>query len=1173
MTHYVVLGELWHDGLRAELHPPVGVYRDRVAELVAAYWEERVDGLAARCADAERDLGLALAAGARHEHRELTGLLALTLCVRGLVAEEGAAILRQALDSAEVWLSPAMHALALLRTGHAQEAASALAEADGPEEPYEAYVHALVARESDPETALALLDTACGRWDTELRLALFRHELAAELDRLTPQSWGALARALSEAGRYGEALEALEHADPADSGTLLLSADAFAALGRYVEAGRATAEAAGRLREPYLHILAADRLSRVDLDDEATAEIDLALRAEEPGAPDHLVRFGAAQILLSTGAADRALGLVREIRADLPDDPRLLALEGLALYGTGDLPACEPLLRRAGELLPGEPVLARHLGVALLGLGELEEAGRLLDAAVAREPHDSWVLAVRGELRRRVHDLPGAEEDLSAAMELGFDTPWVLLSRARALASADPDRALRLLDDALENAPDDAEAYAALGDVHTVQGRYAEAEEAFIKAQTLDPYHPAAVAALVASGLERWSDEQAAESLDVVADAVAVSPSDFRLRSALCDLLQRLDRTEELAEQVRTIIGMRPLEPEDFRVFGLAHSSLDNHAEAAEAFRQGLRLAPAHSALHANLGVELHRSGDREGAERELREAVALEPTSAFALSRLGTVLLSAERLEEAEEHLRRAFALTPGDPDLLLDLAEVLRLTGRAAEGLALAEEAARALPTAYALGSLGQLLLATGRPKEARQTLERAVELDPNLPWARGTLAETCRVTGDLAEAITHASIAIDQSVSRDGGPERGERWLYAVRGTARFSAGDDVDAESDLRTAVDTDDGQADPIALGTLRDLLQRTGRGEEAVQTLRGHALADGLPRTDRDPLIVVYLIEALQTAGHLEEAKTTADWAVSLRPEEAVIHSALAWVELALGRDEEALRAAAQGVALAPGDPERLHTLGAVQRATGDAVQAVGTLAEAVRLDREAAWIWAELTAALCDVGAWESARAAGLEATAEGRAHTAYCFEMLGWARRYGEPRADREALAAYERALELDPRSVGGLAGRPYALAALGERQASLEGYERLLARLDPKETEHLAIRAWALYRLGRFREALDFYQRFQALKPVQPDFLLFDMALLAWAEGDDEAARAGYQDALVTLEGRAPERARGVIDVAVRDLEHDDRGRADTRADLLALLRTSASRLPEYEPHLGL
>jgi Flp pilus assembly protein TadD len=85
------------------------------------------------------------------------------------------------------------------------------------------------------------------------------------------------------------------------------------------------------------------------------------------------------------------------------------------------------------------------------------------------------------------------------------------------------------------------------------------------------------------------------------------------------------------------------------------------HLDRAEtAFRDAVRVRPAHVPAWVNLAMAQARRGDRAGAEASLRRAVAAEPASATANLDLGLLLAETNRPAEADAALRRALAADP---------------------------------------------------------------------------------------------------------------------------------------------------------------------------------------------------------------------------------------------------------------------------------------------------------------------------------------------------------------------------------------------------------------------------------------------------------------------------------------------------------------------------------
>lgn len=139
--------------------------------------------------------------------------------------------------------------------------------------------------------------------------------------------------------------------------------------------------------------------------------------------------------------------------------------------------------------------------------------------------------------------------------------------------------------------------------------------------------------------------------------------------------------------------------------------------------------------LHARA---LLQSGVGEEALEESRRAVGLAPDSHEAHALLGVAAWRMDRLTLAQQSLEKAVELSGGQPGPWADYAWFMAFE----RGPKLAEEAAREAvavgersSTAWAALGLAQVKL--HRRQEAETSLGRALELDPNDPYAQFAMA----------------------------------------------------------------------------------------------------------------------------------------------------------------------------------------------------------------------------------------------------------------------------------------------------------------------------------------------------------------------------------------------------------------------------------------------------
>jgi tetratricopeptide (TPR) repeat protein len=168
------------------------------------------------------------------------------------------------------------------------------------------------------------------------------------------------------------------------------------------------------------------------------------------------------------------------------------------------------------------------------------------------------------------------------------------------------------------------------------------------------------------------------------------------------------------------------------------------HAEAADSYREALRLDPRNAAAHNNLGVTLCALGEYSAARQHFREAIGINERYPDAQFNLGSLLRSQGRFLESEQPLRRALKLRPRFTDAQVSLSASLFNLGRLTEARQLLESAISVAPRhLQALQAMGQLLAREGRFVEAESWFKRALEVDQNASHAWVGLAALRRMS----------------------------------------------------------------------------------------------------------------------------------------------------------------------------------------------------------------------------------------------------------------------------------------------------------------------------------------------------------------------------------------------------------------------------------------------
>jgi tetratricopeptide (TPR) repeat protein len=405
-------------------------------------------------------------------------------------------------------------------------------------------------------------------------------------------------------------------------------------------------------------------------------------------------------------------------------------------------------------------------------------------------------LLTDGDEALRAGDAYRAIEALSGAVTIRPESMVAYFRRAEAYrAQRRADEAVRDLRTASRLAPDATEPLVALGELAAERGDHALAAEWYSRAAerlqgeapdllyalALERYRAGTPAAAVDPlrraiarrdpgggahfllGLVYRDTNHPDEAIDILEEAIRIAPSLLPAREELADLYRAAGRADDeisqlaaltaLDEQPGRRIALALAEARDGR-FEAALATLDHipspglddslaqltrgrvhlvrdertpNREAARLALASLERALGGSARRSEglalFGRALHRSGDAAGAERILREAVATSPVDVEAYAYL------ADAAEELAHPIEARNALATLDA-----------LEGDTASRQTRAARARR----------LGALSLQANEPRRAVRYLRDAVDGGEDTAATFGLLADACRQSGDLEQAV---------------------------------------------------------------------------------------------------------------------------------------------------------------------------------------------------------------------------------------------------------------------------------------------------------------------------------------------------------------------------------------------------------------------------------------
>ncbi|MCR5414275.1 MAG: tetratricopeptide repeat protein [Kiritimatiellae bacterium] len=367
------------------------------------------------------------------------------------------------------------------------------------------------------------------------------------------------------------------------------------------------------------------------------------------------------------------------------------------------------LMLRAG-------LLQADLGNRELGLATLNRlAGYLPDAAGDRmrlmvlAPRYAQGDAADREKARREYDRALAEDP--------GNYPALVGHAQLAILDGDIDRAISLLDRAVESAGDDPRVNLDRARLRLMRGDLAEARKLLVRMTDENPGDTAAWALRVSLALaELDSLENGEKSVDA------------------------MDRIENVNREIDGVIlpKLSELGPADpacmaAKALVLRHrGGRDNLSKAKELAERLVRQNPRNpisgeTLLETMVGLE-----DSEAAVRQAEEVLRNDPSSPIANWVLGSVALQKGDLDAAEDRLRKAIGSKRFSLQALNDLAECLRLKKDYAEAEKYARRLTELQPKQYiAWETLGSIILDSGdaaRFEEAEKFIQKAWNMSRN-------------------------------------------------------------------------------------------------------------------------------------------------------------------------------------------------------------------------------------------------------------------------------------------------------------------------------------------------------------------------------------------------------------------------------------------------------------
>lgn len=465
-----------------------------------------------------------------------------------------------------------------------------------------------------------------------------------------------------------------------------------------------------------------------------------------------------ALAVLNKGDFVEAERRARGVLARDPGSAPAHEILGAALALQNRLPEAITALNQAVELSPGQATALTKLGDIAVALGQNAIARDYFERAIAAAPHetrahqrlgvfheqegyvDSAIHHFEKGLRGTPETYLGVKFNLARlyVMTGSFDSaidllePWsheetgnaetFRVVAAAHLGAGRPDEALTLLERALRQQPDDLTLHLEKGDALLAAGRTEDALEVFSSARA-QPGAPAAI--FVREG----------------------------------DTLVSLGRFEAAESAYRTALAREPRAGAAHHGLGSLYALTRRYDQAVMAYQDGLEHSPESDALLRGLTVAELRRGNTDAALATAQRLMQVSTQSAD-LFLLASLHEQAGQTRAAEDLYRELVSNDEQFWPAFNNLAMIRLQEGDPEEALAFAKRSYQLAGTrvSNAAHTYGLAQLRSGHAAEARETFERARELEPNHALIRYHLGLTYLELGKDDDARTELQAALD-------------------------------------------------------------------------------------------------------------------------------------------------------------------------------------------------------------------------------------------------------------------------------------------------------------------------------------------------------------------------------------------------------------------------------
>ncbi|MDQ7052050.1 MAG: tetratricopeptide repeat protein [candidate division KSB1 bacterium] len=243
----------------------------------------------------------------------------------------------------------------------------------------------------------------------------------------------------------------------------------------------------------------------------------------------------------------------------------------------------------------------------------------------------------------------------------------------------DWDSAIKQLEIAVENYPENAEAHYLLGRAYGMKGRYEDMNREFDASLKADPKFANQIEfernkywiENFNKGVQLFNADKLDEAIEAFKIAAVIDPNRVETYRNLAVAYARTQQFDKAIEAFQQAMELDPNSPETLLNMGMVYYQMEKYEDAAKTLEKVLEIQPDNIDAVSTLGLAYHMLGETDKAISAYERALEKSPSNVDLLFNYAALLLKKGEFERAAQTFQRVLQDNPEDYDAVIAVAD----------------------------------------------------------------------------------------------------------------------------------------------------------------------------------------------------------------------------------------------------------------------------------------------------------------------------------------------------------------------------------------------------------------------------------------------------------------------------------------------------------------------